>query len=542
MAAAYNSTFSHATAGVLDSSVKEPYGLEQIVGDIARAIELRIGKRLHEALACIDGVLDKFPHFAPGLLNRAQILADLERYEEALADCKKYLDHAPPSAGIRQFCDDMRKAALALYEARLALDTGDIDSLYRHANVHLQSGDMALAEQEYAALLQRQPDHQGALTNHGYSLVAQYRLEEALAVYERLQAMYPGDAINNVNRGNVLKNLGRPDEAQVAYRQALFLKPDLAEPRAEMALLRLAAGDFTHGWAMLEWRWGTRFMKPHYLKTAQPAWLGDTSPAGKTVLIWAEQGFGDTIQFARYVPLVADIAGAVVLRAPAPLVPLLRAMDPRVTVVAEQDSLPPFDCHCPLMSLPLALGLNTVPPLYGTRRLAADPARMQQWSTWLGPRLRRRPRIGVVWAGKQYGIHNPTRDMPLAALLPLADIDADFICLQKDIPAADAGTLAQLPAWRVPGAALADFGDTAALIMELDLVISVDTAVAHLTGALGQPCCMLLRHSGEWRWSYGRSDTPWYPSMQIFRQQVAGRWSDPVDELRARLESFVLTA
>jgi tetratricopeptide (TPR) repeat protein len=519
----------------LNSSVKEPYGLEQIVGDVARTIELRIEKRLHEALACIDGVLERFPHFAPALLNRAQILADLERYEEGLADCKKYLDHAPPSAGVSEFCENMRKAALALYRGRLTADPDDIDSMFRHANVSLQSGDMARAEQEYTALLQRQPAHQGALANLGYSLVAQYRLDEALAVYERLHAIHPGDAINNVNRGNVLKNLGRPEEAQVAYRQALFLKPDLAEARAELALLRLAAGDFTHGWAMLEWRWGTRFMKPHYLKTTQPAWLGDTDPAGKTVLVWAEQGFGDTIQFARYIPLVADIAGAVIVRAPAPLVPLLRTMDARVTVIDEKDPLPPFDVHCPLMSLPLALGLNTVPPLYGARRLAADPERLAQWQTWMGPRLRRRPRIGVAWAGKQYGIHNPTRDMPLAALLPLADIDAEFICLQKDIPAADAGTLAQLPAWRVPGAALADFGDTAALIMELDLVVSVDTAVAHLAGALGQPCHLLLRHSGEWRWSYGRSDTPWYPSMQIFRQQAPGRWSDPVEELRARL-------
>jgi tetratricopeptide (TPR) repeat protein len=520
----------------LESSAQErqaPYGLEQIVGDIARSIQLRIEKRLHEALACIDGILEKVPHFAPCLLNRAAILADLGRYEEGLADCKKYIAHAPADPGAMQIRDNMRDAAIAFFRQKLAADPHDTDALFRRANVHLHSGDPAQAEREYAALLRLNEGHQGALANQAYALLALDRHEEALAAYERLRVLNPGDAFNHYNRGNVLKDLGRAGAALAAYRQAVLLKPDLAEARVEIGFHQLVASEFAQGWPWLEWRWAGRAMKPHYLKTAQPPWLGDSDAAGKTILVWAEQGLGDSIQFARFVPLLADIAGQVVLRVPATLVALLQSLDRRVRVIGEEESLPAFDCHCPLMSLPLALGMKRMPPMPQAQRFVPDPAREGHWQAWLGPRLR--PRIGLAWSGKQVGHLNPTRDMPPAALLPLADIDADFICLQKDISAADADLLAHLPGWRAPGRSLSDFADTAALIAQLDLVVSVDTSVAHLAGALGQPCFLLLRHSGEWRWLSGRADTPWYPSMRILRQRARGDWAGVVAELRGEL-------
>lgn len=510
-----------------------PYGLEQIIGDIARSVQLRNEQRLHDALICVNQVLERAPHFAPALLNRATILADLTRYEEGLADCQQYLAHAPAAPGITQFRDTMRDTALAYYDNKLRADPADEDSLFKRANIHLQTGDLAHAEQEYAALLAAYPAHQGALTNHGYVLTMLNRLDDALAAYDRLLAHHPDDAVNIYNRANVLKDLCRYGDARAAYQQAIALRPGFAEAHVELGLCHLAQGDFAAGWPLFEWRWHTAQMRHRYLKTAQPAWLGESELDGRTILLWAEQGLGDTMQFARLAPRIADLGAHVILRAPAVLVTLLQSMDDRIRVISDQDVLPSFDLHCPIMSLPLALRLDGVPALDQAHRMQPDHARMQHWDDWLGARTR--PRIGLVWSGKQSGRVNATRDMPLTALLPLAGLDADFVCLHKDITATDVQTLAQLPAWRSAGALMGNFSDAAALVAQLDLVVSVDTAMAHLAGALGTPGYLLLRSSGEWRWQQQADITPWYPSLRILRQREPGVWHDVVEQLRTEL-------
>jgi hypothetical protein len=420
--------------------------------------------------------------------------------------------------------------------------------LYRRANAYLQCGDHHQAEREYAALLAQlaaagAPPHLGALGNRGHALLALQRTAEALVPYTQLAALAPDDALAHYNRANVLKDLERLAEAEQGYRRALALKNDFAEAALELAHCLLSAGDFTAGWRQYERRWQTAQLRPHALNVAAPLWLGDAPLENKTILLWAEQGLGDTIQFARFVPMVADLAdlaGRVVVRAPASLVPLLQSLDERVAVIADNAPLPACDLHCPLLSLPLALGVTVPPPMPGARRFQVDAAARERWQGWLteagAPQAR--PRIGLAWAGRQTGYVNRSRDVALAALWPLAAIDAAFISLQREMPASDAAALAQWPALIRAGALPADFLDLAALIDTLDIVVCVDSVIAHLAGSLGKPVMLLLRRSGEWRWNLpgaGSRDTPWYPSLRILRQEVQGDWAPVLARLRGEL-------
>ncbi|WP_188704821.1 glycosyltransferase family 9 protein [Silvimonas iriomotensis] len=282
---------------------------------------------------------------------------------------------------------------------------------------------------------------------------------------------------------------------------------------------------------MYEWRWQTAQLAPTQWRSSRPRWTGQTALTGQTLLLWAEQGLGDTLQFARFIPRVADLAGKVIVQVPAALCRLLASVDPRVTVVSDDAPPLPHDCHCPLMSLPLALGIDGDVGFTGKAYLHADaaPAGQLQLPAAPGPL-----RIGLAWAGRKVGAGsacNPGRDIALAALLPLTRQGAQLICLQKEITPAEAALLADQPGMVCLPQALADFADTAIVIEQLDLVISVDTAIAHLAGALGKPCWLLLRHAGEWRWQRTREDSPWYPGMRLFRQQQEGDWDEVIQRV-----------
>lgn len=505
------------------------YSLTTIFGVFMRCIELRNDNRLIEALAYLDGMLGHLPPFPPCLLERASILAKLGRFEESLSDCKKLLAHAPIPEH-EKFRDSVREQALRHYREQLAAPeqntqtTQTTEHRQRLANVHLLSGDYEQAIANYDALLEFAPNHRDALQNRAYAFVALNRPDAALRDYERLLALGNDDAVTWFNYGNTLRCLNKMNAAVEAYKRAVWLQPDFAEAQLELSHCLLSTGHFESGWQLMEWRWQTAQLKPHYLQTAAPVWLGQGSLQGKTLLLWAEQGLGDTLQFCRFAPALLD-AERVILRVPGTLQTLLRSLDPRLTVIDEKDELPPHDLHCPLMSLPLALKLSAPSDTSAapTTYLATPADYRRCWADYLGERTR--PRIGIVWHGRQLGLSNPTRDIPLDLLRPLlAAGNAEFICLQKEPAAAEAEQLAGFPNLRVPGPRLLDFCDTAALIEQLDLVISVDTSVAHLAGALGKSCWLLLRYSGEWRWQVERDDSPWYPSMRIFRQRQPGNW------------------
>jgi hypothetical protein len=328
--------------------------------------------------------------------------------------------------------------------------------------------------------------------------------------------------------------LGRLDEARASFDRAVGIRPDFAQARWNRAQAMLLAGDFAQGWREHEWR-----LKAHpelQRAFAQPLWLGEVPLDGKTILLHAEQGLGDTLQFCRYAPLVAARGGRVVLEVQKPLVDLMRDLPGVAAVVARGEPLPDFDLHCPLLSLPLAFGtrLDTIPAQMPY--LGAPAERAAGWEA----RLTKRPRIGLVWSGNAGHKRDRARSIPLYALMPVFDLDAaTFVSLQKEARAADAAVLKQTAKLIDVGAELETFADTAALIRQLDLVIAVDTSVAHLAGALGKPLWLLLPAAPDWRWLAGREDSPWYPTARLFRQTVTRAWGPVVARVRAALEEMI---
>ena len=382
------------------------------------------------------------------------------------------------------------------------------------------------------------PDFVGALSNRAVTLQALDRLDEALASLDRALALDPGSIEALTNRAGVLQELRRFDEALATYDRAVAIAPDNVEAQINRALLLLLTGDFARGWPAYEWR---RKLASWDASTfAQPEW-SDEDIAGKRLLLHAEQGFGDTIQFARYAALAAARGAEVILAVQASLVPLLGAL-PGITVVAAgRGQLPAFDLHCPLLSLPRLFGttLATIPG--GVPYIVAPPDRIAAWAPHLPADGLR---VGLTWSGHPANTRDHERSIPFAHLAPLLAVAGTrFVSLQKDVRAADADAL-----WRSGNivdlrADLRDFADTAAVVAQLDLVITVDTAVAHLAGAMGKPVWVLLPRVPDFRWLLDRATSPWYPSARLFRKGQVDTWDAVIagvaTELAARAASPV---
>jgi hypothetical protein len=392
------------------------------------------------------------------------------------------------------------------------------------------------------------PDYAEAHSNRGAALYDLRRLEEALAAYDRAIALKPGYAMAHSNRGTVRLELRRLDEALADYEAALAAEPDHADAHYNQAMCRLALGDHAGGWAQYEWRWKTDQLGPALRHADRPLWLGAESLAGRTILLHAEQGLGDTLQFCRYAPAVAALGARVILEVPRGLERLLSRVEGVAQVVTLGEDLPPFDLQTPMMSLPHALPAEGFGPQ--TAYLSADRAKTAVWGGRLGASPG--PRVGLCWAGglrpEQLiadGI-DQRRSLPLAALAPLAEVEgAAFYSLQKGPPSEQ---LAELVAegWAGPEIVdltgeLRDFDDTAALVANLDLVITCDTAVAHLAGGMGKPVWILNRFDACWRWLDGRDDSPWYPSARLFRQATPGDWETVIARVKDALRSLANT-
>lgn len=498
-----------------------------------QCVQLRSLGAADAALGLLEAAPPAWFRFPPLLTERAQLFADLGRFEESLEDCRSLVAQSTVGAP-RQLREQLAARALDALDAEISRCPNDLDCLLRRIRVCLLAERHDQAVETCRRVLKAFPGQRQAASHLGDALVALQHYAPAIDCYQAMLAAAPDDAENWVNLGNVLRHDGQLGAALDAYRRALSLRPAFAEAHMEHALCLLSDGQFAAGWAAFEWRWETRQLRPHYLKDATPPWLGDVDLSGKTILLWAEQGLGDTLQFARFVPRIADRAKRVVLRVPTALKTLLQTLDSRVTVVDERETLPPHDCHCPLMSLPHALGLDR-PDDFRCAPYLRPPAEMPSaWSERLG--VRRGPRVGVAWAGRQIGTTNPTRDVPLARLARLWAIDVEFISLQKDIPESDLAVHAEIDALHNVCGECGDFADTTAVVAQLDLVIAVDSVIAHLAGALGTPCWLMLRASGEWRWDQPEAVSRWYPGTRVFRQTVAGEWDAVVEAIAAALQ------
>ena len=377
------------------------------------------------------------------------------------------------------------------------------------------------AAQSYAGAIAAQPGFAQAHYNLGNALRALGRFEAALASYDTAITLQPGWAHALNNRGLALQELQRSAEAIESYDAAIANEPDYADAYWNKAIELLLCGDFAQGWAHYEWRWRRDTFSSRKRDFPQPLWLGDAPLNGKTVLLHAEQGLGDSIQFCRYARDVRALGAQVLLEVPRPLLALFATLEGPKQLLEKGSALPHFDYHCPLLSLPLALQTQLANIPSPSPYLASTAAQRELWQRRLGPPSKRR--IGLVWSGNVRDKNDLQRSLTLNALLPHLPQSCEYICLQKELRPADQDAM-QASSIRFFGAHIQDFSDTAALCDLVDLVISVDTSVAHLAGALAKPTWILLPYAPDWRWMLDRDDSPWYPSVRLYRQGNDRSW------------------
>lgn len=477
--------------------------------------------------------LDPRAHF-----NHANALAKAERTEAAVTSFERALALAPDYVDAGRnlailLCDNRRAAeALPVLERMVRPDDGELLGLYGMALHAVGRFDDAAVPLERAVALD--PSSPVAVSNRGVNDHARGRLEAALADFERAMALDPAYTDAVVNRGTLLRDMGRTADAAAAYDAALTIDPNHPEANWNKGLVALLRGDFAEGWRRYDGRWQSKVQAGTYLDTPRPQWRGEDI-AGKTIFIWQEQGYGDFIQFCRYVPLVAARGARVVLQVPERLHPLIATLKGPFEMVAGDTVPAAFDVHCPLMSLPLAFATTLANIPAEVPYLAADSGRLGAFDATLGSGAR----VGLAWSANLAHIYSHTRHMPATFVAPLIDLPAAFHVLQKDFRPDDRAFLAQQPQMRPHADEQNDFADAAALIAAMDMVVTVDTVVAHLAGALGKPVWVMLPYAADWRWLEHRDDTPWYPTMRLFRQPAPGDWAGVVRSVKAALAEFL---
>ncbi len=513
--------------------MRRQLAVQEAVAEAARHLEQGHNER---AVILLERALKRAPHFVAiqYLLGVAQIRQ--KQYEPAIANLRKAVEAEPANVDY----------LFSLGEALMAEHPVDaIPYLARAVNLGSKNPD---AYTRLSTLLMdaRNPEaalricdlgmivcgpQPGILGNRALALDSLSRYREALECMRRMEAQLPQELTVLVNLGVILRDLGRLSESQSYLERAIAVDPESSAAHYDLGLTLLLAGDLRQGFREYEWRWGIRQLAGHRTDFPQPVWDG-AGLSGRRVLLQAEQGAGDTLQFARYADFVRARGGRVVLRVAQPLVRLMRWLAD-CEVSASQAELPDFDVHCPMLSLPrlAETDRDSIPP---PARFAVPPEMIQKWSALLGRKTR--TRVGVVWAGAGAHLNDRNRSFPCRLFAPLLEIPGfEWYSLQvgsAGLQLADPGI-----GGRICNLApeLTDYAETAAAISHLDLVITADTSVAHLAGSLVTPVWMLIPFAPDWRWQLDRDDSPWYPSLRIFRQPAAGDWESVMQTVAAAL-------
>ncbi len=432
--------------------------------------------RHSEALLCYANSLNLKPDYAEALLNKGATLKEINRFEEAIACTERALSINPN-----------------LIEA---------------------------------------------WSNKGVALKELKRFDEAIIHYDKALALKPDYAEAWSNKGVVLHELKRFDEAIIHYDKALALKPDYAEAGFNKSHCLLLQGNFENGLRYYECRWNSKKISEIAGMRIfdKPTWLGVESLQDKTILLYGEQGLGDYIQFCRYVKLVADLGAKVILEVPQSLASLMQGLQAVSEFVIKGNSLPFFDYQCPLLSLPLAFRttLATIP--WKDPYLYADKNKALEWKHKLGEK--RKKRVGIAWSSTSNFKNDAKRSLLLADFVKALALDRyEYVCLQKELKECDVELFKAHKNIRFYGDAIRDFSDTAALIENVDIVISTCTSIPHLSGAMGKSTWILLSNVPDWRWLMDRKDSPWYPSVRLFRQPVIGDWYSVFDKVKLDLKN-----
>lgn len=533
------------------------------------AILLRGLRQDMEALEYFAQVISLNPQNVDAYRERGNLQLERMQHYQAIRDfdmaihlqskdAHSYFNRGVAFAGVNRF-----DAALESYEQAMALDTSNPYLFFNRGVALEQLGRFEQALTSYDEAIIRKADFPESYLNLGNVLKALGRFEESIYILTKMIAMNPNYAEAYNNRANGLKKLGKIEQAIEDYNRAIEIKSDYHEAlnnRANLrkdlglydlamqdynqaltlnseyischwnkSLLLILQGDYAQGWQLYEWRLQEPSLRDKHYQLAFPGWRGEYSLAGKTILVYAEQGYGDVIQFARYVLLLKQQGAEVIFEVFQPLHALLKSLPCEITLVSKGDPIPQFDTYCPVMSLPYAMktSLDNIPaPI---PYLFADKNKVTKWQKALAKP--KKMRVGLVWSGSTKHDNDANRSIPLKDLAELLEVDVEWHSLQKEYRIYDQSTMLQYPQLQQHQDELNDFDDTAALIDCLDLIITVDTSVAHLAGALGKPVWILIPFSPDYRWLLEREDSPWYPNAKLIRQPIVGDWATPISKL-----------
>ncbi|NTU57868.1 MAG: tetratricopeptide repeat protein [Chlorobiaceae bacterium] len=531
-----------------------------------RGLVLKYLNRNDEAIESFRTAIRLKPDYAEACCNLANSLSSVGRFKEALEEYDHSLLIQPgyqkAHIGRGMALTDLGRfpEALEEYEKAKKDNIGDADYHKSRGDLFLQLKRYEEARESFQAAIDLQPENPVYHIGYGSALFNLLREEETVisctkalelksdmpeAYYYRALALLhmPG-----ISHEEVLRN----------YHYAVSFRPNFSDAHFAIGLLKLSLGDFSEGWRLYEYRPAVK----KRLISDKPLWFGQSPIAGKTLFIEAEQGFGDTIQFCRYAMLAEKAGATVIVETYEPLLSLLKTLPGNITVCSMKDNLqnrqmnierdsegnmtasskknntPAHDFHCPMMSLPLAFKttLETIPS--EIPYLCATQEKMTSWNDMVKPS--KKPKIGIVWSGNEKYSNDLRRSIPLKVFGRLLELNADFHVIQKEIREGDIELLAGFKHVSLYQKELVDFSDTAALVSQMDLVISVDTAVAHLAGAIGKNVWILLPYASDFRWMVGRPDTPWYPSARLFRQSTSHDWAEVIDRVADDLTSGLL--
>jgi tetratricopeptide (TPR) repeat protein len=460
-----------------------------------------------------------------GLVEMAE-----ESYLRAIEINSKYVNAHLNYASFLQAKNRFEDVLSLFEELEIFNDDTKVKALLIKAHANLQLGKFDPAIDCYSTLLSIEPENFQALGNCGVALYYLGRLEDAIDCFRRSLNIHPIDSTVLFNLGRALEDMLKPDEALLSYDKAISINPGYAQAYLNKSFALLLKGDFENGLPLYEWRHKAERIK-------KPIWSGLESINGKIILLYCEQGFGDTIQFCRYAKLLENLGATVFLEVQPALVSLLTDLDGISKIIAQGDDLPAYDYECPLLSLPLALQttLETIPAQ--EKYICPNPAKVEAF----GLRLKAitKPRVGLVWSGSLTHAGDSLRSIKLANLVRHLPNGLEYINLQKEIREDDCEILNAGSNILDLKADIVDFSDTAALIDNLDLVISADTSVAHLAAALGKPTWILLPYSPDWRWLLDREDSPWYPTAKLYRQKTLGDWDEVLERVKIDLQKKV---
>jgi tetratricopeptide (TPR) repeat protein len=498
------------------------------------------GGQMGEAHRLMASALKINPNAPDALVNFANVLHALKRDAEALTHLDKALALRPGDQEALLYRGNALNAldraddAIACYDAVLARNPAHGSALLNRGTARARLGRQTDALADFDAVLARNPHHVEAFFNRGTALLELERPEPALAAFDAAVAAAPRHVGAWTNRGRALQALNRHGDAVASFEKSVAIDKNFADAHSNMALSLLTVGELSRGFAEYEWRWKRTGMTDARRDYRGRPWLGEFPLGQRTILLAAEQGLGDSIQFVRYAPLLARFGAKVVLEVQPELKTLLASVEGVASCYARGEALPAYDVYCPLGSLPLAFktGPATIPA--DIPYLRADDAHLAKWRPAIEALSGKR--VALAWAGHARHPNDRNRSIALEALEPLLALEGiSFVSIQRDLRGDDAALLARHKSITHVGDKLDDMADTAAVLALADVTIAVDTSVIHLAGAMGREAWVMLPFSPDWRWTLTGDHSPWYPRMRLFRQEKPGDWPSVIASVRDAL-------